>query len=323
MTIDFDILRRPSSDEFLDEIQASHLFLPVDQSVSFFEIIISHLQNRQLSRSYGPDILRAIIKLISLKPEHMTIFLNHKFVEQIPNWQTHRSEFLNLLSILVDRSPDVFNATLVGVFSRYLDRAGEKSLILIAKYSLKVNDVSNPFPMLNILVNPIHQQRFCKPDIAGPYASLINRLVEQCPGWRREHGKTCWNLLLSLLELPETEVLDCVYDAFTRIAANIKRCKFPFEYVRIHATNRSHQGKLIPSILSLLLVVDLEGVDSLNDGHFLNVLIESALENRMATVALMRLALDQNIALMLAENQGWMKERLPDLKGTLQLFLVV
>jgi hypothetical protein len=310
----FEVLRDPSSPDFLEELKTAHLFLRPDRASEFFEIVISHLPRSGL----GPEIIRSISKVISLKSNCLSVFVSQSFAEQIPNLSAHRSEFLDLLSILVDRAPSAFTAGLASLFSRSITRAGEKSLILIARFSQKFNDVSDPWPMVDLLLS--YNDRFSKPDIAGPYASLLGWLVATFPAWRRERGMQCWDLLLGILSATDINVREHCYSALARVAANVRRCAFPFEQMKAHARKYSI---LFPSIVALLLLVDLDAADSLSDMDFLVVLIGAARTEGAAPFALMRLAHSETIAAQLAKNGSWMAEELPRLHETLLLFLVV
>lgn len=315
---DLEILRNPDSKNFLAEIAASHLFVTHDQILDYFRIVLSHFSNPQLDVACGKEILRALCKVLSISDFFLKAFVDNGFAEVLPikGDRVYLDDVLDVLFVLVKRAPRVFNETIAEAISTKIRRKGEKYLMLLAFYSQQFNEVDDPWPMLDLLFQEF--ERFMKEDIAGKYAMLLSTLVQTYPEFRRGRGEAAWKNVCELLSINNEDVLIDVYNACCCIASVVKRCRFPFVHIKEHIMN----PRLLPSVISLLLVVNLE-YEELRDKVLIKRVIEVAKEKPQGTLVLMRLAQDRAIAQFLVESCSWMEQDMPDLVDTLRIFLVV
>ena len=314
---DLEILENPSSKHFIDEITSVHLFVTHDQILKFYQIVLSHFSNADLDVACGKEILRAICKVLSISDFFLRAFVNNNFAEALPFAnRKYLDDLLDVMFVLVHRAPRVFNEDIANQFRSRIKYRGEKSLMLLCFYAQKFNDVDNPWPMLDLLFQ--ESERFSKEDIAGQYAMLLSTLVQTYPEFRRSRGEAAWNAVCDLLSIEKTDVLMNVYNACSGICSNVKRCRFPFEWIRVHFVN----DELMPYVLSFLMVVHLEYED-LRDKVFVKALVRVAHESRKGALVLMRMAQDRMISQHLVEDCTWMEEDMPSMIDTLRIFLVV
>ena len=314
---DLEILANPASKHFLDEIASAHLFVTHDQIVEFFRLVLSHFSNPDLDVACGKEILRAICKILSISDFFLKAFIDNKFAPTLPfGNRKYLDDILDVLYVLVYRDPRVFDENLASQFGSRIKNRGEKSLMLICFYAQRFNEVDNPWPMLDLLFS--ESARFSKEDIAGQYAMLLSTLVQTYPEFRRARGEAAWTNVCALLSIEKPEVLMSVYNACCGITANVKRCRFPFEWIKVHFAIEA----LMPYVLSFLLIANLE-FEELRDKVFVKSVVRVAHENRKGALALMRLAQDKAIAQALVEDCTWMEEDLPSLIDTLRVFLIV
>ena len=314
---DLEILADPNSKHFLNEIASVHLFVTHDQILEFYRLILSHFNNPDLDITCGKEILRALCKVLSISDFFLKAFVDNNFAATLPfGNRKYLDDILDLLYVLVQRAPRVFDSTVASQFGSRIKNRGEKSLMLLALYSQRFNEVDNPWPMLDLLFS--ETARFSKEDIAGQYAMLLSTLVQSYPEFRRARGQAAWDTVCGLLNIEKPAVLMSVYNACCGITANVKKCRFPFEWVKVHFAI----DELKPYVLSLLLIVNLE-FEELRDKVFVKSVVKLAHDNRKGVLALMRLAQDKAIAQALVEDCNWMEEDLPTLIDTLRLFLIV
>lgn len=314
---DLDILSNPSSKHFLDEITSVHLFVTHDQIVDFYQIVLGHFSDPNLDVACGKEILRAICKVLSISDFFLRAFVEHNFASTLPFAnRKYLDDLLDLMFVLVHRAPRVFDEEIANQFRSRIKYRGEKSLMLLAFYAQKFNEVDNPWPMLDLLFQ--ESERFGKEDIAGQYAMLLSTLVQTYPEFRRARGEASWNAVCELLVIEKTDVLMNVYNACCGITSTVKRCVFPLQWIRVHFLN----DELMPYVLSFLLVANLE-YEELRDNVFLKALVRVAHESRKAALVLMRMAQDRIIAQKLVEDCTWMEEDIPSMIDTLRVFLVV
>lgn len=315
---DLEVLKNPESKHFLQEIAASHLFVTHNQILEYFRIVLSHFSNKELDVACGKEILRALCKILSISDYFLKAFVDNGFAEALPikGDKKYIDDVLDVLFILVKRAPRVFSETMAEAMGSRIKRKGEKYLMLLAFYSQKFNEVDDPWPMLDLLFQQF--DRFRKDDIAGQYAMLLSTLVQTYPEFRRGRGEASWNNVCELLSTEDEKVLINVYNACCGIASSVKRCKFPFVHIKEHILNEN----IMPSVISLLLVVDLDYKD-LRDKVVVKNIMEVATASPKGALVLMRFAQDHAIAQFMVESSSWMEKDLPSLIDTLRIFLVV
>jgi hypothetical protein len=328
---DFAILADPSSPKFLDEITSAHVFIDDSRIADFFDLVLGVLRDLEadIPDDRGQEIIRCICRIISMNPDHRKVFVNPQNIRSLFESQRFREDILDVFSVLVTECPSLFDKSIAQKLAtkvRFTGRRGQKILVLLFSYAQQLDQIDDPFPMLDLVFDENANARFVREDLAAQYAILFGILVRKCPEFRRERGNRAWEVICTqLLPLQSPDVLIAAYDSCCVIASHVRRVQFPFEVVKDHICNPLFEKKLIPSVLSLLLVVDLQS-EKLRDTELLTALIEFASEpqGRSAAFALMKLAGDRTVARKLAtEIPGWMARRLPEIEETLQIFLVV
>jgi hypothetical protein len=320
--IDLKEFQDPRSPAFIERLAIARRLLTHSQIREFYQIVIAHLW-ADVDITTGKEIIRAICGCIAIGEYFCNVFIDHGFASQLPFNSTYQNDVFDLLSVLLDRDRGgrAFNEELVAQFRTRISKRGEKSLNLISRFATKFNEVDNPAPMLNLLFSEYH--RFSRPDVVLSYIKVLAYLVRTFPEFRRDQGDNAWVHITALFDesyIPShPEIIPAIYDGCCLIADVVKTVAFPFRHAKNHIANPD----LAPSVLTLLLVVQLD-YNELSDMSFLSSLLRFARKGeKNASLALMRLAENHEIADKLIANCGWLELNLPDEIYTLRLFLVV
>jgi hypothetical protein len=328
---DFAILGDPRSPKFLDEVTSAHVFIDDSRISEFFDLLLTVLRDLdpEIPDDRGQEIIRCICRIISMNPTHRKAFVNPEYIRSLFESQRFREDILDIFSVLIAECPTLFDKSIAQKLAtkvRFTGRRGQKILVLLFAFAQQLDQIDDPFPMLDLLFDPNGNARFIRDDLAAQYAILFGILVRKCPEFRRQRGNRAWEVICTqLLPLQNPEILIAAYDSCCVIASHVRHVQFPFEVLKDHCCDPVYEGKLVPSVLSLLLVVDLQ-YEKLRDTDLLATLIEvaSGPQGRPAALALMKLAGDRTVARKLAiDIPGWMARRLPEIEETLRIFLVV
>ena len=310
--VDLDILKRPESNRFLDEIQGAYVYLTEEQTVPFFNIVLSHF-DKELQIDKGKEILHCIARILSVD-KFLRIFVRKNFAISLPFMRKeYIDDVFDILYILATRCPNAFNDQLCACFEKRIKNRGEKSLVILTIYAQHFNDVDTPWPMLDLLFHK--SDRFKKPDLAAKYASLLAVLVNSYPEFKRGRGKESWETIVEMLaaEDYDNKILKALYNALCTIARFIKNPQFPFNIAKKHLQIQD----LASDVVSLFLMIPLRGKD-IEDRILLKTLLKLAQSNSKVTLALFKLAENENVAKMLAEDSIWLTTDIPQTLDTLR-----
>lgn len=339
-----ELLKNPKQKGFLDEIQCAHIYLTQNQINDYFNIVLSHFQ-KDLPVECGHSILRSLCWVLSID-SYLNEFLDpqYEFPLLLPfSQKEYLDDVFDVLYIIVTKKPEAFDEQLIKQFNAKAHSKGYKSLTILSIYAQQFNDITDPYPMLDVLFNNF--KRFSKIDVADKYASLLAILVQSYPEFRRDKGKKAWSVvcqLLDVIQIPNDindknskisnilDIIASIYNSLSIIATylrftfsekdyNEKNSIFNFDYVVEHF----NYPVLHESIISFLLVVPLE-YSQLKNKKFLELLLDDAQNDEKATFVLIRLAENKIIAQVLIEKlPQWMGTQIPTISNTLQLFLVI
>ncbi|OHT13218.1 hypothetical protein TRFO_16649 [Tritrichomonas foetus] len=315
-SVDLDILKKPESNRFIDEIQSAHVYLTLEQSTPFFNIVLSHF-DKDLAIDKGKEILHCLSKILSVE-DFLKVFVKKNFAVSLPFLRKeYIDDLFDVLYVIVTRAPEAFDEELCACFHKRIKNRGEKSLLLITIYAQHFNEFDNPWPMLDLLFHC--SSRFSKPDLAARYAALLSTLVQLYPEFRRGRGKEAWNTITDILsQVDDPPTLSSLYNSLCGISVWVKRCDFPFSVAKKHLKN----PELAPSVLSLFLIIPLRGKE-LEDRVMVKFLLKMAASNGRATLVLFKLAENEGVATILAEDPIWLSSDIPQIVDTLRLLLVV
>lgn len=283
--------------------------------VDFYKIIFGHFQET-IPVEIGEVTLRTLSRLLQKKVFRQP-FVEGKFAAGLPYNQKNLTDgVLDVLYVLVTRSPEIFDQEVADAFARLIVRQPKRSLVIIAIYATYFEQLENPWPLLDDLIQG--QRRFSVDECAKEYVLLLAYLVVEHRGFRRGRAKQAFDCVAQNLESNDVDVVNAAYSALASIVSVEQNIIVPFREVRSHLQFQEFQDY----VLDFLLVCPLNW-DDLAHPKFLRTLLKIARTNSKATLVLMRLAEDIKVAQSLVESNSWLVKDLPSAQDTLRLFLVV
>lgn len=316
-SVDLNIIRNPNSPKFLDELQSAYLYLRPDQAEKFFKIILSFF-DKKIEIDTGKEILSCLCNVLS-KEAFLKIFIKKDFAPSLPfTKKDYIDDLFDVLYVIVTRYPQAFDENLSACFSKKIKNRGEKSLMIITTFSQHFNEIDDPWPMLNLLFTC--SERFTKPDIVDSYSALLSTLVQNYPEFRREHGEDSWNVVTDMLDkITDNSKLETLYSSLCGMAESLKKVKFPFNVAKDHLRDKA----LAPYILNLFLLLPLRSSKDLEDRVLIKMLLKQAKTSKTASLVLFKLAENEGIAKILANDPIWLNTDIPNIVDTLRLLLVI
>ena len=286
-----------------------------DDGHEFFRILTGHLQTIQ-----NPDIAReiylAIQKAISRK-DLLSVFISGNFLSQLPfNRKAHFEHLLDVIYTLVTRAPNSLDASFAANFQNMVRHRGRKCLIILSIYAQHFNNLSDPWPMLDLLF--YEQERFTVFDVVSQYVSLLSLLCQSFPEFRRSRGANSWDVIMDVISHEDAdEILATCWEALTGIESF--EHGYPIDY-RLMQRQFAH-SELRSAILSFMIVSPLHEITV--DATFVGRLLKTAKKDTRAVLVLMKLARASYVSEMLSADTEWMSLPLPRVIDTLRLALVV
>lgn len=351
---DLELLRDPTQKGFIDELRSAHLYLQPNQAEEYYQIVLSLLNKKKISNKTGHELIHSLCRVISKEAFLQTFIENLDkengcyYYEELPFIDDGLiNDVFDVLYILVTRSPKVFNSTLLQQFKDNITTETlKKSLVILTKYAQVFNEISNPYPMLKILLE--QHEIFSSPEICDEYAALLGILVRLYPEFRHKYGRAVWEKVCQLVSVPTDKATICkIYDSLSNIAQAIRHVENAPYQTLVEQLEQKDNEILYEPILKFLLVIPLEP-EYLKEVTFLQHLLRIAQgtdenTNYHALLVLCRLAEDKTVARLLVEqnykqptkkkhdseepeedkNICWLDSTLPTLADTMTLFLVV
>jgi len=312
-----EVLRYPESMGFIEELDFSPDTLKSNQSVEFFEILLSYFAN-EISLDLGNHILATISKVICVK-EHLSVFVQQNFINKLPfNQKAFIDPIFDILYILVTLAPVSFNEEFSKQFGLLIRRGPQKSLTILALFSQHFDDIDNPWPIVDLLIQ--ESSRFSSFDNIVNYVTLLAFLCRKFPDFCAERGKHCWHKISSIIvSAKDLHIIGAAYFSLYSITEVYQDGVAPIDAIKIHIKIKELQD----SALTLLLAAPPKGKDS-KDKQLLLLLISIAEKNRNATLVLIRMALDFEFSEFLVVHSAlWMTKELPTALETFRLFFSV
>lgn len=313
------ILKNMSNEGFFEELEMAPVTLHPHQSVQFFDILLSFFKNDEsINKDNGNMILNTITKVLT-NDRHLTVFIQEGFASGLPfRHKIFHDAIFDILFVLVSLGPQCFDDdNLTRSFAPMIKRDPKKALTLLAIYSEKFNEVENPWPMVDLLIQ--EAGRFTETYIAGNYATLLAYLCTHYQDYCQGRAEHCWKKICLLLTETDILTLKIIYCALTNIARVYNLGTLPLSHMKHHLRIKELQR----AILSLLICVPLQG-DDCCDFEFFQTITNLAQRDVRATTALMKAAQDEVYAEFMVNNSSyWMGKELPTTIDSIRLFLVI
>lgn len=302
--------------EFMDELEDIPETIKPKQVSQFYTIVLNHFEN-EIPEEIGRAILGTIAKIICID-EYLNIFIQTKSHLRLPyKKKQFVSDIYDILFVIVTAAPIAYEENLSRAFGGIIRRDPSKALTLLAMYSQHFNEIDNPWPMVDLLIQEAH--RFQGIETATNFATLLAFLCRKYPDYCEGRSEHCWRKISALLALKDIPTLKSVYCALFSITEVYKEAVSPLELMKPHLKIRDLQD----SVLTLLLAAPPVGKDT-RDKVLLQTLCQMGERNKNATLVLMRIATDNSFAEFLIQNAGlWMTKELPSVIDTMRLFFVV
>lgn len=303
--IDLAVLANPDSHSFFAEISTVHIKSQTHQP-GLFRALLGNF-DREISEEAGNAILVALCKILSIQV-HTTAFIRGRSAERLPFSRREFSERLfDLLHVMATNCPNAFTEPVIKQFSRIIDRDAYKSLYIIALFAKQLNNLEEPWAMVDLLFR--YEASFTKPKIVENYISLLVFLCCQYPHYRKGRASACWTSICNILASQDPSAVSCAYNALSKILEISDQLggEFPMEMILDHITIPEIQ----PAVLSFLLRYHPPASNSKYTRKLVSQLLSLTSDMR-AWYLLIKMAGNESIAKMLISRPQWMLDSASD-----------
>lgn len=331
-------LKDYKSKVFKDEILSARKNLPNEFADSFFKGTMIHFLE-EIPMNTGTEILKTFSIIFRKSGYLSNYFIDNCYIYFLPFFQKNLTDALcDTIYELVSRDIDIFDRLFCDLFFRIVIRRPNKALIIIFKV---LENFNNRKCQQNILKVLLHGSRYFSTPISGKeYSRLLNYLVFNYPYIIDYHGQYIYHAAVDLLSADDPEIINVTYYTLSKISEYCfdidsyckkvpknrllkhKKLNFcmsvPFHEVSAHI----HYKEICDSALDFLLVTPVLSSDDVPTYFILSLLTVAEWDSR-ATMVLMQLSEDINVASYLVKIPSWMCVPLPTSDMTLKLFMVI
>ena len=313
--IDLQVLQDYSDEEnFLQELQYAPQGLAQSQIKAFYKIILSHFEEK-VPEHIGKAILECLMVVLCNK-KHMDKFASNSFALKLPYGQKNLTDpLLDVFYVIISRCPECLTDEIIESFSRLIVRRPQKMLTLISIYAQFFDELENPWTLIDLLLNG--EDYFTAEDgVCANYLSVLSFLCREFPSFREGRYNECAEIATKCLKRDNPEILTRAYDCLSTIAQHKDDIQVPLKQIKQHISDPDVQE----SVLNFLTVCP---IFPFANGRLIKRLLTIAQDNVVATLILMRFAVDETVSQILVEDSRWMNADLPTPEDTFRLFLVV
>ena len=313
--ISMEIIQNPLHPDFNTELERATKVVGVEDCKSFFDLMFHHL-NQTIHKSTGVCILASMRKLIR-NDQIREIFVFDQYIDKLPYTSSAYAEaILNIMYDFVKLDPSVFDETLCPLFAQLIQFRPDRAIVVIALYAQKMEELENPWPMLDLLF--YESKHFNSRKSSIQYITLLVYLCSNFDDYAGGRAENCYRAISTMLKKNYSDVLQAGYDALRMLMKFLPNASLPIDTMKVGLKVESVQ----PNILAFLLSLPVDHPD-LHNKILIDALVECAQTNEKATVVLLQLATDKRNAGAILSNKDWTKKDLPTTLDTLRLFLVM
>ena len=259
--------------------------------------------------------------LLQTKP-FIAPFVAGNFITKLPFEKgAFREQLLDLLCFLVKVDPNSIPPEIADRFAILLEKKPEKSLTLLAFLALKFDYIQDPWPIFELLVK--RPKYFDNEDLIGNYVALLIYLNKNYEPFRKAYSTKTWRAFCSFLPGDSVEMaktclcgLCALYDINPKCAT---KGGFPTHDVAKYLKNPDTKSAAIP----LLLRTQPKKADPEELKVLVANLLKVAQSDKKATLILMEMAIEDDVARIMVETPKWIGQELPSTIETVRLFAVV
>ncbi|OHT03162.1 hypothetical protein TRFO_06837 [Tritrichomonas foetus] len=329
-----DVLRlqTESNTDFINNLKSAQQMLVVEDGSAFFQEILLQFQNINLNLDVGREILRTIRQLI-INPQYFKVFCEYGFIYSLPyKLPAFKDEVLALISDIIDND-----------FAQLCDHFGDpdyflscialdpyKGLSIINKYAQRCiylietsgSGPFDPWSVLDLLYNcaPI----FLRTEYYQYYVSLVINVLHSYDTYRFYRIQNYWNLFIGCLTRVDVTILPCIYTTLCYLKDEYIRDEMEIPELPFHQMIDHIDDRLVRSAI-ITLLASYAQIDPLliHDEKIIEKLIIYSRRNLKASLVLMKMAEDVNLAEKIFGNGDWLIKGMPEAVDTLRLFLLI
>lgn len=301
---------------FFQALHDARVDLPASSIEEFFQGTVCHFLG-VIPEKVGKEILMTFSVLFHQSDSYTLFFTRHNYTQFLPFHQKNLTDYL--LEVLYEIAlvdPRAFTKNVVDLFGRMIVRRPNKALIIISILLKNFSGLDYQLYIVNTLFDGA--ARFQVPESGATYAQLLTYLATQFPEIREQREIDIYNCLLPLLLADDAATINYAYAGLSFIAAKRDDLAMPFAETSMHIRH----PEVSEAALNFLLVAPLFSSEVVPQ-RLINNLILCAEKSSTATLVLMRLSEERNIAQYMIQTCEWMGLKLPTYEYTLRLFLVV
>lgn len=217
---------------------------------------------------------------------------------------------------LVLQCPDIFDQKYSNKLKELIKFSPYKVLVILAHYSNFFNSMTDPWPMLDMLIQ--NSNSFMNPEVAVQYIALLTSICKRFPDYYEGRVKYCWTKICEALGSDDMNVLHSCYGALFTLSKLYKSGALPMECIKLHL----RQKELVNKVLSVLANNPQTAIEN-RDSELLSLLFKIARTNEKASLLLMILAEDGSNAKVMINNCAWIKQPFPTYQHTFRLVNIV
>lgn len=310
------VFRKYSNKNFAEGLEKAHETIREKDALEFFKTVLGNFSREDLPFEYGNMIMKSIAKVIQVD-ENASVFIKNHIATLLPITNNQYNEGLfNLYYILFTKYAVQLDDCIVAILKTLINANPKKVLTLIALYSQQFDEIDNPWPVVDLLIQ--EGNLFKGADLAPDYVSLLAYLNKKFPEYRSGRAQHCWNQITSMLNLTDKSSIKCCYGALCSISEKYTDGPLQLEIISLHLKDPELQD----SVLAFLNVANF-GSKDLSNEKLISTLIRLSEKTVKATLVLMKFAVDLSSAKTIMSDSNWILKKLPTITDTLRLFLVI
>jgi hypothetical protein len=258
------------------------------------------------------SVLSAVAR--SLRDESaIQVFVDMRLLDSLPIADERFSDLiLDVLHPLFSKRPSIFQPDFARRAGVLLEANAAKSLVLLAIYAASYTELSNPLPILDLLLQSEHL--FERGRSQFEYISLLAFLNCTHEAYRKARLAQCRPIFCHFLASTHKPTARLAYQTISALVDD--HFDLPFDQI----ANDLSDKELSPAVVSLLLRVKV--ISPLPD--LIRSLVRLTRENGEATLVLLRLIGDSSEAAELVISvPNWLHPKLPTLTDSMRLVLAV
>lgn len=355
--VNFDNLKNFKSTIFFQELSHVSTNIQESQIIPFYNFVFSSFEKKdspRIDRSILV-VLRQILSNTNFKVQ----FFSNKFQYHLPFGKKKFADGLfNICYDFAVSFPQAYDQVFTKQFSTLVPENPKKALIVISLYAQHFQNIDNPWPMLDILLQ--QASNFLNPSISSDYAKLLSYLCTSYSDYRKRRANHCWLQLCELLHLDFKPTLLPVYDSLISILylmdKETSNHKSHHSHIHHHLSvqnSQSNQNTEEQSQLNILTPPPFECIEkhlqdpdlvelalrfiqqsrsrfwisNINNTHIPQALLKASIKSEHAALFLTKLCCDSHVGEQssnaLLVNTKWLSTPLPTPLDTLRITLAI